>query len=376
MSPKISVFLTLAVGIRKADLLVVAQRRVESAATEGLVADVLELVEVDGRSCHIDPACSSCGTRLRRAVPGLETVRSGKLLWRRSRMTVPFLDVDAAYRELEQPLDAAVRRVVRSGQLHPRTGGGGLRGPLRRADGCASTASVSRTAWMPWCSRLAAYGIGPRRRGDRPRRHVRRNVAGGHPTSAPTPVPAGVERGDAYARSRPRSRPPSHRGHAPCCRSISTVTPPMSIPSPTVARRHGHRRHRRCGASARSALPGTTRRRRSTSATAFSFYPAKNLGAMGDGGAVTTHDDEVADRLRMLRNYGTRQKYRSELRGWNSRLDPLQAGDPGRQARQARRVERPSSPRGGPLPRGPGLGRMAAAAARRLSGRTRPTTSS
>lgn len=60
-------------------------------------------------------------------------------------------------------------------------------------------------------------------------------------------------------------------------------------------------------------------------AVAWSFYPGKNLGAMGDGGAVTTNDDQIADRLRVLRNYGSRIKYVNEVQGFNSRLDPLQA---------------------------------------------------
>ena len=58
---------------------------------------------------------------------------------------------------------------------------------------------------------------------------------------------------------------------------------------------------------------------------AWSFYPGKNLGAMGDGGAVTTNDPELADRIRVLRNYGSRIKYINEVQGVNSRLDPLQA---------------------------------------------------
>lgn len=58
---------------------------------------------------------------------------------------------------------------------------------------------------------------------------------------------------------------------------------------------------------------------------AWSFYPGKNLGAMGDGGAVTCNDPRLADRIRVLRNYGSRVKYVNEVEGYNSRLDPVQA---------------------------------------------------
>ena len=60
-------------------------------------------------------------------------------------------------------------------------------------------------------------------------------------------------------------------------------------------------------------------------ASGFSFYPGKNLGALGDAGAVTTNDDELAERIRMLRNYGSEKKYYNEVKGYNSRLDELQA---------------------------------------------------
>ncbi len=60
-------------------------------------------------------------------------------------------------------------------------------------------------------------------------------------------------------------------------------------------------------------------------AAGFSFYPGKNLGALGDAGAVTTNSDELAVKIRMLRNYGSQKKYYNEVQGFNSRLDEIQA---------------------------------------------------
>jgi dTDP-4-amino-4,6-dideoxygalactose transaminase len=74
------------------------------------------------------------------------------------------------------------------------------------------------------------------------------------------------------------------------------------------------------GASLRGRRAGTLGR-----AAAFSFYPTKNLGALGDGGAVVTDDDELAGRVRRLRNYGEESKYVNAEPGLNSRLDELQA---------------------------------------------------
>lgn len=79
-------------------------------------------------------------------------------------------------------------------------------------------------------------------------------------------------------------------------------------------------------AQAHGATCGTRRAGTLGDAAGWSFYPSKNLGALGDAGAVTTNDDALAARLRSLRNYGSVQKYVNEHAGYNSRLDELQAG--------------------------------------------------
>lgn len=60
-------------------------------------------------------------------------------------------------------------------------------------------------------------------------------------------------------------------------------------------------------------------------AAGFSFFPTKNLGALGDAGAVTTNDPSLAEEIRMLRNYGSKVKYHNQIQGYNSRLDEIQA---------------------------------------------------
>jgi dTDP-4-amino-4,6-dideoxygalactose transaminase len=60
-------------------------------------------------------------------------------------------------------------------------------------------------------------------------------------------------------------------------------------------------------------------------AAGFSFYPTKNLGALGDGGAVTTNDSLLAEKIRIIANYGSKIKYENQYKGINSRLDELQA---------------------------------------------------
>ncbi len=92
----------------------------------------------------------------------------------------------------------------------------------------------------------------------------------------------------------------------------------------TIAERHGLKVIEDCAQSHGAALDG---RKTGTwgHVAAFSFYPTKNLGALGDGGAVVTNDPALADRLRLLREYGWREKYVSDFAGLNTRLDELQA---------------------------------------------------
>jgi dTDP-3-amino-3,4,6-trideoxy-alpha-D-glucose transaminase len=236
-------------------------------------------------------------------------------------MHVPFLDLDAAYRELEQPIDAAAKRVLGSGrfilgaEVERFERGFADRLEAKHCVGVGSGLDALTLA-------LAALGIAS---DDEVIVPAATFVATWLAVSrlGAKPVPAAVDKAtltldpaalEAAITDRTRAILPVHLyGHPADLDSIAAIARDRSLPVvDDAAQAHGARyRGRPIGAL--------------TSASAFSFYPTKNLGAVGDGGAVTTDDDAIAERVRMLRNYGEREKNRNECLGWNSRLDPIQA---------------------------------------------------
>ncbi len=236
-------------------------------------------------------------------------------------MTVPFLDLSAAYLELKDELDAAYQRVMDSGWY--------ILGPeveqfeadyaaYCEADHCIGVANGLDALHL--C--LRALGIGP---GDEvivpSNTYIATWLAVSQAGATPVPVepdertynidPARIE---AAITPRTRAVIPVHLYGQP-----ADLDPILDI-----ARRHGLKVIEDA-AQAHGARYKGKRIGAHGDAVAWSFYPGKNLGALGDGGAVTTNDPELAERLRVLRNYGSRVKYVHEVPGYNSRLDPLQA---------------------------------------------------
>jgi dTDP-4-amino-4,6-dideoxygalactose transaminase len=234
---------------------------------------------------------------------------------------IPFLDLKAPYLELKQELDEAIARVVSSGWLI----GGGEVDQFEEdfAQYCDATYAVGVASGLDALHlALRAMDVGP---GDEvivpSNTYIATWLAVSQCGATPVPVepdartynidPALIE---AAITLRTKVILPVHLYGQP-----ADMDPILAI-----ARKHGLR-VLEDGAQAHGARYKGQRLGAHGDAVAWSFYPGKNLGAMGDGGAVTTNDPHIADRLRVLRNYGSRVKYVNEVQGYNSRLDPLQA---------------------------------------------------
>ena len=235
--------------------------------------------------------------------------------------SIPFVDLRACNDELGDELRDAVNRVVDSGWYLL---GEELDGFEREfADYCGTKHCVGVGSGLAALElTLRAAGIGP---GDEVIVPAQTYVATWIAVSeaGATPVPVDVEESssnidpaliEAAIGERTAAILPVHlRGQPADMDAISAIAEAHDlVVIEDAAQAHGARyRGRRAGSLGRAA--------------AFSFYPAKNLGALGDGGAVTTDDDELADKVRLLRNYGEQSKYEVVERGTNSRLAEIQA---------------------------------------------------
>ncbi len=236
-------------------------------------------------------------------------------------MKVPFLDVGASYRELRDEIDGAVARVLDSGWYLLGRELESFERAFAEVAGtkhCVGVASGLDALQLG----LSAMGVDPGAEVIVPSNtYVATWLAATHLGATPVPVepveatynldPARVE---AAITPRTRAIVPVHLYGQP-----ADMAPIMEI-----AGRRGLRvledAAQAHGARSRGRPVGSL-----GDAAAWSFYPGKNLGAFGDAGAVTTNDDQIADRVRLLRNYGSKVKYRNETVGFNSRMDEIQA---------------------------------------------------
>jgi dTDP-4-amino-4,6-dideoxygalactose transaminase len=236
-------------------------------------------------------------------------------------MKIPFLELKSVYLELQEELDAAYRRVMKSGWY------------ILSEEVTAFEQEFANYCGVEHCIGvgngldalhliLRGYGIGE---GDEvivpAHTFIATWLAVSYAGATPVPVEPNertynIDPNKIVEVITPRTRAimPVHLYGQP-----AAMDPILSIAKEynlkvieDAAQAHGARyKGRRVGGIGDAA--------------GFSFYPVKNLGAFGDAGAVVTNDDELANNVRMLRNYGSRKKYHHQIKGFNSRLDPLQA---------------------------------------------------
>ncbi len=236
-------------------------------------------------------------------------------------MKIPFLDLGAAYRELKLEIDAAVSRVLESGWY--------ILGPEVEA---------FEAEWAHYCGAVEAIGlangldalilalraldVGP---GDEVIVPSNTYIATWLAVSAVGARPVPVEPDPATHNIDPAQIEAAITPATKALLPVHLYGQPADLdPILALARRHGLF----VVEDAAQAHGARYKGRRIGShgdVVCWSFYPGKNLGALGDAGAVTTDNADLAERIRLLRNYGSRKKYVNEVPGVNSRLDPVQA---------------------------------------------------
>lgn len=236
-------------------------------------------------------------------------------------MKVPFLDLRAAYLELKPEIDAAVARVLNSGwyilgeEVDAFEVEWATFCEAKHAVGLANGLDALHLA-------LRALGVGP---GDEVIVPSNTYIATWLAVSQCGATPVPVEPVEATYNLDPARIEAAITPRTKVILPVHLYGQPADMgPILAIARKHGLR-VLEDAAQAHGARYKGRRIGAHGDVVAWSFYPGKNLGALGDGGAVTTDDPAIADRIRVLRNYGSRVKYVNEVQGYNSRLDPIQA---------------------------------------------------
>jgi dTDP-4-amino-4,6-dideoxygalactose transaminase len=236
-------------------------------------------------------------------------------------MTIPFLDLGAAYRELQAEIESAVLTSFRSGWY---IGGQDVEAFEKEFAAFTETEHCIGVANGLDALRLAlvALGIGA---GDEVIVPSNTYIATWLAVSQCGAVPVPVEPVESTYNIDSVRIEAAITPHTKAILPVHLYGQPADLePILAVARKHGLHVVEDA-AQAHGARYKGKRVGGHGDAVAWSFYPTKNLGALGDAGAVTTNNPEMADRLRVLRNYGSRTKYVNEVKGYNSRLDPVQA---------------------------------------------------
>lgn len=236
-------------------------------------------------------------------------------------MKIPFLDLGAAYRELKTEIDTAIHRVLDSGWY--------ILGPEVEA---------FETEWAHYCE--ASHAVALANGLDALTLALRAlEVGPGDEVIVPsnTYIATWLAVTAVGARPVPVEPDPATYNVDPALieKAITTATkvilpvhlygqPADMEPILVIARQHGLAVVEDA-AQAHGARYKGRRIGAHGDIVCWSFYPGKNLGALGDGGAITTNRGDLADKIQVLRNYGSREKYLNEMQGVNSRLDPIQA---------------------------------------------------
>jgi len=238
-----------------------------------------------------------------------------------SNVVVPFLDLHATYRELKDELDAAYHRFMESGWY--------ILGQEVEAfeedyaNYCGANHCIGVSNGLD-ALRLGLQAVGVKE-GDEVVVPSNTYIATWLAISQLGAIPVPVEPDTKTCNMDPHRIEKAITSKTKAILPVHLYGQPADMdPVLEIAERHGlavvEDAAQAHGAKYKDRVIGSVGH-----VTAFSFYPGKNLGAFGDAGAITTDDPRIAEKVRVLRNYGLRKKYHNEVKGYNCRLDGLQA---------------------------------------------------